>query len=260
MRYLFVIILFVTIACNNSPQGGKVTDKADTLSYRYDSVKVYSSVKPVTTTVIDTAKVVIEFPVFSDSAISKMIEKQISESVDQDRKFKDYTDVATSFIKDFEKYHAEDTGSGALWFMEMHQRVSYNSPKLISILNTFFSFEGGAHPNTVYISYNIDPKTRTFLSIDSLIKPDSLDDFHALAEANFRKNENLTPDQGLEDGYFFENAKFKLPQTFSVSKRGILFTYSPYEIKAYAAGKTELMITYPEIKNMLNEKYAFLID
>nr|WP_307866763.1 RsiV family protein [Pedobacter sp. ASV19] len=88
-------------------------------------------------------------------------------------------------------------------------------------------------------------------TLDSLIKPGSLSALTATAEKIFRKNEKLTPKQSLADNYFFEKNTFSLPRNFTITGQGLKFLYNPYEIKPYAAGTTDLLVPFEQIKDIL---------
>lgn len=256
MRYIFFFAAALAVSCSN-PKLSQTEAGSDSLEYHYDSVKVYAK-NPVSpdTNFRDTAKATIIYPLFQDKVINELVERRIAATIDVDRQYQGYKDIVQSFIAEFELDKKKYPDQRFMWFMQMDQKVVTNSKNIISVLNTYFSYRGGAHPNTVYISYNIKPETASFLSIDSLLKPGARPALDSLAESIFRKNEKLAPGQSLEGDYFFENDKFALPQTFNVTKSGLKFTYSPYEIKAYAAGKTELLIPFSELGAIVKEEYT----
>jgi hypothetical protein len=89
--------------------------------------------------------------------------------------------------------------------------------------------------------------------LDSLITAEGMPKLRAVAENIFRKNEQLAPNASLSEGYFFADGVFSLAETFTVTKDGIKFLYNPYEIKAYAAGTTELTVPFSKIKDIMKE-------
>lgn len=259
MKYLLFILTILISACSNPDNRGSVkADSQDTLSYQYDTVTLESMITPRDTSFAPKAYASIVYASFSDDRINKAIEARVIDDMDPDRPEVGYQNIIKSFIAAYEKEAQNENGSGAPWSMDRDQQVLFNSPNIISIQETYFWFTGGAHPNTVYISYNINPRNRSFLTIDSLIKPDKLADFNMLAERIFRSDENISPEQSLKEDYFFENNKFKVTKTFNVSPGGITFRYSPYEIKPYAAGDTELKIPADQIKDMVRDEYKMV--
>jgi hypothetical protein len=75
-----------------------------------------------------------------------------------------------------------------------------------------------------------------------------------LGEKAFRKERALTDTASLQKNYFeFPANKFTLNQNYGFTKEGIVFYYNSYEIAAYAAGPTEVIIPYEEIKGWLRE-------
>ena len=68
-----------------------------------------------------------------------------------------------------------------------------------------------------------------------------------MAESAFREKHKLTPDTSLNDGGFlFPDGDFILPENMAVNEQGILLIYNPYEVAAYALGRTVLLLPFPE--------------
>jgi hypothetical protein len=82
-----------------------------------------------------------------------------------------------------------------------------------------------------------------------------VDGYHSeltkIAEQIFRKNEKLTDTSSLARDYFFKDNKFALNENYSITPAGFKFVYNQYEIKPYAAGKTELLLPYSQIKKLM---------
>jgi len=75
-----------------------------------------------------------------------------------------------------------------------------------------------------------------------------------IAEEEFRKLKNITPDADLEQaGFWFENNKFYLNENFLIGDSSLVFFYNNYEITAYAFGPTELEISYLKIRDLIKE-------
>ncbi len=100
------------------------------------------------------------------------------------------------------------------------------------------------------ISFNYDVRNRNVFTLASQLKPGMLNQLKAIAERIFRKNEGLTSTQDL-DGYFFENGKFDLTDNFTITAKGLMFMYDYYEIKPFAAGTTNLVIPFNDLKDLV---------
>lgn len=260
-RLTLVLILPVFCACTNQKKTDKVIDSAaavvtqtgtDSLSYTYDSVKVYSKNKISANKLItDTAKAVIVYPVFTDPAVNKFITDRVTGSAGKEGMYKTYGEMAAGFIKEFDEFQAKNNSRNQTWFEDLNLSVKANYPDYLSVLYRYVDYKGGAHPNTLFTYLNYNPKNYQTITLDSIITSEGMPQLRAIAEQIFRKNEKLAPNANLADGYFFPGGVFALAETFTLSKEGILFLYNPYEIKPYVAGTTELTVPYSSIKDIL---------
>lgn len=228
-------------------------NNTDTLAYTYDSVRVYSK-NPVSKNkeVTDTAKAVVIFPVFKDEAANKFIKDRVIGLTGKQDTYKTYKALVTGFIKEYDDYQSINANSTETWFENLNIKIVANYPNYISALHTYTDYKGGAHPNTLFTYFNYNPKTFQTITLDSLIKQNGMPKLRSVAENIFRKNEQLAPNASLSD-YFFIDEVFTLAETFTVTTEGIKFLYNPNEIKAYAAGTTELTVPFSKIKDIMKE-------
>lgn len=250
-------------ACTRQKRTDKVIDSAtsvalnpssDSLTYTYDSVKVYGKNKVSKNKMVtDTAKAVVVFPVFPDHTVNKFVEEKVIGLAGKQGVYTSYKELANGFMKEFDTFQDKNPASQESWFMKMDLKVKANYPNYLSILHTYIDAQGGAHPNTLYTYYNYNPKSYQTITLDSLISEDGMPKLRAIGESIFRKNEQLAPNASLSKAYFFADGVFSLPETFTLTKEGIEFLYNPYEIKPYAAGTTTLMIPFSKIKDIMKE-------
>lgn len=261
MKKLAIVLAFAILAsCQSETKSDKVIDSAanavaptiDSLTYTYDSVKVYSKNKiSRDSRVTDTAKAVISYPVFTDDAVNKFVVQNILNTADHEKSYKTVQEYATDFIKGFDDFQVDNEDRIQTWFLDIETKVVAQQTDYLSMLTTCVNYSGGAHPNTVFIYANFNTATHQEILLDSLLQPGGMPKLNAIAEKIFRKNEKLTPTQSLKDNYFFEKDVFKLNNNFTITKEGLKFLYNPYEIKAYAYGKTELTIPFNELKDII---------
>ena len=70
----------------------------------------------------------------------------------------------------------------------------------------------------------------------------------------FRQAKQLSDTASLIDNYFeFPEDKFELNKNYGFKKEGIVFYYNNYEIAPYAAGPTEVLIPYNELKDWVKK-------
>ncbi|HWW38230.1 DUF3298 and DUF4163 domain-containing protein [Pedobacter sp.] len=254
-----LLALSSILACQSEKKGGQAADSTntevtaitDTLTFKYDSLKVYSKLAlPASSK--DTTKATIVYPVFSSNKINSFIQAAaLKTDSPDDPEYKNYSELAAGFIKGFDDYKKDNKDDQQTWFKEVRIKVQQQRKGYLGLRYDFIDYAGGAHPNYAIVFHNYSTISDKSVTIDSLIKPGSLPALTATAEKIFRKNEKLTPKQSLADHYFFEKNTFSLPRNFTITDQGLKFLYNPYEIKPYAAGTTELLVPFEQIKEIL---------
>jgi hypothetical protein len=262
---LLLLCSIALFACQSEQKNNKLTDSnavkapvvmvvaSDTLTYKYDSVKVYSK-NPVSSNknITDTAKATVIYPIFKNSRINLEVQKiALAPNSPDDPIPKSYKELTSNFIKAFDKYKAEVKDDQQTWFLHTQIQVLPQHLNYLGLRYDFKNFTGGAHGSYARIYLNYDLKNKQVITLDSLIKPGSKAKLTAIAEEIFREKEGLSPTQSLKDGYFFDKDLFALNNNFTITGEGLKFLYNPYEIKAYAAGITELFIPFEKIKDLL---------
>lgn len=238
---------------NDSTSVAQEKVQQDTLTYTYDSVKVYSKT-PVSPNkeITDTAKASFVYPVFQDSALNKMVEQDALYSNDPDaRKYTSYRDLAKSFMQEFDAYDKENDDRNQIWFRDATIKVLPQWKSYMALEYSFIEYMGGAHPNSMVLYKNYNSVTKKQVKLDDLIQPAKRAELTSIAEKIFRKNENLSATARLSEQFFFDKGVFALNDNFYLSKDGLHFLYNAYEIKAYAYGRTSLVIPYASIKHIL---------
>lgn len=224
---------------------------SDTLTYTYDSVKVYSKhIIKSEKSLGDTTKATITYPVFKNDTLNTYIERKVSDYIAENEQQVSYEYLANSFVKGYDDFFATNKDTFQSWFLLINISVLNQKKDYIALQYVHSDYSGGAHPNTNFSFINYNPKSNQPITLDSLIEEKQKLALTTLAESIFRKNENISATTSLEKGYFFENGKFKLPENFYISNKGLVFLYNPYEIKPYVDGTTELVIPFANLKNI----------
>ncbi|SFH46888.1 DUF3298 and DUF4163 domain-containing protein [Pedobacter insulae] len=250
------LLLILTIsACRNGKDtkedDARNTTTVDTLTYAYDSIKVQSKNIPKNNvSPIDTPEAIVSYPVFKNDALNQFIKRQVFNYFAQDEPATSYQAIADSFMKGYDEFVRTNPTTPQAWFLNINIEVLRQSPTYLALKYTHTDYAGGAHGNTTISFLNYNPKTNTPITLDSLIQAGKLPALVKIGEAIFRKNEQLSPTQSLEERYFFDKGIFALAQNFHVSDKGLVFLYNPYEIKAYAEGYTELVIPFEALKDL----------
>lgn len=164
--------------------------------------------------------------------------------------------AADVFLKNFHDFKKEMPDAPGYWFVKIKGDTVMVTSKIMMYQLDHAAFTGGAHPNSFrsYHIYDADSgnelEAKTFVADSvALLKK---------VETAFRKLENLTPTDNLEEkGYFLPDHHFFLPSNYAFTKSGILFYYNPYEIAAYARGPIEILIPYSELTNIVKKDKIF---
>lgn len=98
---------------------------------------------------------------------------------------------------------------------------------------------------------NWDVKQKKNLKLTDILTEDYNTPLNKVAEKIFRKEENLTDTSSLKRDYFFPNSVFRLNNNFLITPVGLRFVYNVGEIKPKAAGQTEVLVPYDQIKTLL---------
>ncbi len=114
-------------------------------------------------------------------------------------------------------------------------------------------YEGGAHGINQLLVFNFDNQTGRLLMLSDLFVPgfeQALAD--KLLEALLKQTEAKDLDDLHNKGYLYSMDMFA-PENFILGKDGITFIYNPYEIAPYAMGKTELILTYDDMDDIMKK-------
>jgi hypothetical protein len=76
-------------------------------------------------------------------------------------------------------------------------------------------------------------------------------EFLNIAEAEFKAQSGIKPDEKIREPYWFKDGKFHLSGNYRFTTEGIVFYYDPYEIAPYSFGVIELKLPYEKIEKLL---------
>lgn len=252
---LFFAIALLFAACRNEKanQQDSSTDQivSDTLTFTYDSVKVYSkNVVKSEHNLGDTTKATITYPVFKNDSLNNYLVRKVTDYIAENEQQISYKYLANSFVKGYDDFFAANRDTFQSWFLMIKITLLNQKKDYVALQYLHSDYSGGAHPNTNFAYINYNPKTNQPITLDSLIEANQKIALTTIGERIFRKNEKLSTTASLENGYFFENGKFNLPENFYISNKGLVFLYNPYDIKPYVDGTTKLIIPFADLKKI----------
>lgn len=234
---------------NQSPAKDTVKQPIDTSAYQMRTIK---DVEPgCDTTKNKCTFITISYPYFSDQpALNDSIESRVAKIYLTENPLSSLKELRSTFMHDYLQFKKESYAEGRTYEFTNTTKVLTNSPLLTTIQFDSYTYTGGAHGASLTTFINWDNKAKKQVLLDDILIPGYRDSLSRIAESIFRKNEGISPQDDLK-AYFFEHNTFKLNTNYLLTNSGIKFLYNQYEIKPYAAGKTELFIPYTAIKNLL---------
>jgi hypothetical protein len=114
------------------------------------------------------------------------------------------------------------------------------------IFSEYYGF-GAAHGQHGISVINIDLKTGNQLKLKDVLVDNYKSALKALGKRKFLE-------QNGNDVWWFsteDDQPFELPEVFSISRKGITFTYQVYEIGPYAAGAPEVFLSIKDLGPLL---------
>ena len=141
-------------------------------------------------------------------------------------------------------------------YIDIGYDVEYADDDLISINFGEDTYSGGAHPNHGTFTITYDLKNGRELKLADLFKPGSkylasIADY-ATRDLQARKDPDSGENMGLAQDVFEDGAK---PATdnylnWNVTKKGLLITFPPYQVSAYAYGTQTVIVPYSQLKDI----------
>lgn len=160
---------------------------------------------------------------------------------------------ASEFITEYESFRKDAPDAPDIpWSSDTKAVPVFFNEKILSYSISTSSFTGGAHPNSYLQYYNFELSSGRILKPSDIFKEGFESKLNEIIEKKFREKNKLAAGESLTEGGLFEN-KINFNDNFAVIKDGILFYYNNYEIAPYAAGPTEIMMTYAELGDIINE-------
>lgn len=191
------------------------------------------------------------------------VEKQVLAKVaDFNQKFEDWvSDANFSEIADLAR---EDFAQRPEWFRETGMSYdaelsfhSWQTEHLISIEATYYSYTGGAHPNSVLLAWNFDLDAGAFVE-PTVIAEDGPVFLNAVAQEIIRQAEEKAAAENQDPtAAYWENYQEIIADwpSFAVSfnENGMTVGFSQYELACYAAGEQVFTLDNDFLKPYLSD-------
>lgn len=145
---------------------------------------------------------------------------------------------------------------GANNYLDINYSIEYADDKTVSVSFINSTFTGGAHPNYFSKTINFDLEKGKQVELSDLFKPNS-NYLKFISDYSIKKLKGklreMSDDEWIKTGAGPKEENFS---NWNITRKGILITFDPYQVAAYAAGQQDVLIPYVELKNILREETA----
>lgn len=144
--------------------------------------------------------------------------------------------------------------------VSIYADIVYASPEVISLaLHTMTYFKGAAHPNHNLSGYTV------LLKLGRALIASDLFDEHRSWQAQLERlvMRNLKADAKQNDWDLQINSSEEVAKDvaevrrWTISKKGLVVTFSPYEVSSYATGVHDVVVSWTELKPYMKGVTAF---
>ncbi len=141
-------------------------------------------------------------------------------------------------------------------YIEVGYSIEFADDDLISVNFGESTFEGGAHPNHGTFTMTYDLKAGRELKLADLFKPGAkylakIADY-SKRDLQGRKNPDGGENLGLAQDMWLDGVKPTADNyaNWNITKKGLLITFPPYQVAAYAYGPQTVIVPYSYLKDI----------
>lgn len=254
MRHVGAILILSLLYCSCS----KEIEKVVPVSFDMKTFRVESKGGCKADT-LQCAYFEVSYPEFSglDTAVVNVIKRKMDAAVslgNPESQGQTMQQIGDIFIQDYDDFKREIPEAFGGWHYKAKVAVEVLTDTLISLSVHDEYYTGGAHGGSGVYFININPKTGEEFTLDNFLKPDYNEALTILGNRIFRETRELPDTASLSENYFeFPEDRFELNKNYGFKKDGIVFYYNNYEIAPYAAGPTEVLIPYRDLREWIRD-------
>lgn len=124
--------------------------------------------------------------------------------------------------------------------------TAYQTDRIISVAGLYYSYTGGAHPNTWQLGWNFDLEEGGFFGPEVLADGTELQE--AVSGEIIRQAQLPLEDGSIPAEWYWEDYEAIIANwasyTVSFDEEGMVVIFSPYELAPYAAGPQTFRLSY----------------
>ncbi len=157
-----------------------------------------------------------------------------------------------SYRKENAEFYDETRAYTCNHMLTIKDSIVFQNKSVLSVLQFFNSYTGGAHGVYSTSLKSINLKTLKELTLKEIIKQDKQHKF-----TNVLRNKLLKAmeERNGDKSYFSDFDKIQPNDNFFITDKGIKFIYNIYEIAPYIFGDFEVEILYEEISDLLKDDF-----
>ncbi|MCK5127756.1 MAG: DUF3298 domain-containing protein [candidate division Zixibacteria bacterium] len=250
---LLTILIVLTVSCSEQT----VVVSYPQLNYEIRTIERYSGVRADSTKGVAFVKVAYPEIVSCDSTNTADLINQFTYCfvIEQfgDHLCENRIEVhADKFIAEYVDFMAYMPDYCLGWGKSITTTVVTDTLGIFSLGLSYFSYAGGAHPNSYKYFANFNTFNGDYIRLEDVLIEGYQDNLNKIAEKIFRNQKKLAHDADLDTaGYWFDDNTFSVNDNFLITPKGLLFFYNDYEIACYANGSTQLLIPYREMNILI---------
>ena len=157
----------------------------------------------------------------------------------------EFDDLVKSAETDFAWYQTEALPWFGGYTLALDCTV-YQTDRIISVEGLYYSYTGGAHPNTWQLGWNFDLEEGVFFGPELLADGTELQEAvsrEIVRQAQLPSEDGTVPVKGYWEDYEAIIANWA-SYTVNFDEDGMIVTFSPYELGCYAMGAQTFRLSY----------------
>lgn len=142
--------------------------------------------------------------------------------------------------------------------LDVNYSIEWATDEIISIQFLNSTYTGGAHGNYFTKTLNFDLKSGKEIKLADLFQPGTayLKTISDYSIAELKKNlGEMSDEDWIKTG---AGAKVENFSSWNLTKKGLMFTFDPYQVAAYAAGMSQVIIPYSQLKTVWRKDRSVL--
>ena len=160
--------------------------------------------------------------------------------------------IGNAFIEQFIQLKRDKPGQTFNQTIQLTSNVRLNNPKIMTARMDFFTFTGGAHPNTATALLSFDLKRDgAELKIADLVKDTSA--ILPMLEKAYKESKQMQANDDITKLLLPGIKSLPLPANVGVVREGILFFYNDYEVAPHSVGTSEILLTWEQLGDLADK-------